>query len=45
MGRESISRMVCGREFQRRKAARLKALDPIHNKQAGGAVRGIEEED
>ena len=34
-----------GREFQRRGAKRLKALDPMVVKQKGGAVRWMEAED
>ena len=42
---ESISRMSGGREFQRRGAERLKALDPMVVKRAGGMLRLREDED
>ena len=43
--REVVSRMDCGRDFQRRGAARLKARDLIEDKRKGGVVRSMEEED
>ena len=37
--------MSGGREFQRRGAERLKALDPLVDRHAGGTVRLMEEAD
>ena len=42
---ESIFLMSGGREFQRRGAERLKALDPMVDRRAGGTVRLMEEAD
>lgn len=45
MERESKLRMSGGREFQRRGAERLKALNPMVVKRARGTVRWMVEED
>ncbi|XP_078134215.1 protein jagged-2-like [Sander vitreus] len=37
--------MACRSEFQRRGAARLKALDPMEDSRAGGVMRSMEEEE